>query len=81
MIHLAEPGPDFILHLTNCMFTFDIASEEAMILQCRTLFKLGKHSLAKKFYAKFVKEYKTLYDEEYKRSFNEILDNGNEATV
>ena len=80
-IESSESEPDFILHLTNCMFTFDNASEEAMILQCRTLFKLGKHSLAKKSYAKFVKEYRTLYDEEYKRSFSDILDAGNENTV
>lgn len=80
-IEESENEPDFILHLTNCMFTFDNASEEAMILQCRTLFKLGKHSLAKKSYAKFVKEYKILYDEEYKRSFNSILDaSGDEDT-
>lgn len=73
-IEESENEPEFILHLTNCMFTFDNASEEAMILQCRTLFKLGKHSLAKKSYAKFVKEYKILYDEEYKRSFSSILE-------
>jgi len=73
-----ENEPDFVLHLTNCMFMFDIASEEAMILQCRTLFKLGKHSLAKKSYAKFVKEYKNLYDEEYKRTFNSIIESGKE---
>ena len=70
----SKPEPDFILHLANCMFTFDIASEEAMILQCQTLFKLGKHSLAKKSYAKFVKEYTILYDEEFSRSFTSIVD-------
>jgi hypothetical protein len=70
--------PDFVLHLTKCMFMFDIASEEAMIHQCRTLFTLGKHSLAKKAYTKFVKEYKTLYDEEYSRSFNSIIESGKE---
>ena len=74
----SDPEPDFILHLANCMFTFDIASEEAMILQCQTLFKLGKHSLAKKSYAKFVKEYETLYDEEYSRSFSNVLDSKSE---
>jgi hypothetical protein len=76
---VSENEPDFILHLTNCMFTFDIASEEAMILQVRTLFKLGKHSLAKKSYAKFIKEYKALYDEDYKRSFTSIVEAGREG--
>lgn len=78
-IEISDNEPDFVLHLTNCMFTFDMASEEAMILQCRTLFKLGKHSLAKKSYARFIKEYKNLYDEEYSRSFSSIIeaDEGN----
>jgi len=76
---VSENEPDFILHLTNCMFTFDIASEEAMILQVRTLFKLGKHSLAKKSYGKFIKEYKALYDEDYKRSFSSIIESGKEG--
>ena len=76
---VSENEPDFILHLTNCMFTFDIASEEAMILQVRTLFKLGKHSLAKKSYGKFIKEYKALYDEDYKRSFTSIIESGKEG--
>jgi hypothetical protein len=75
-IEISENEPDFVLHLTNCMFTFDMASEEAMILQCRTLFKLGKHSLAKKSYGRFVKEYKNLYDEEYARSFSSIIEAG-----
>jgi DNA-binding SARP family transcriptional activator len=72
----SENEPDFVLHLTNCMFTFDMASEEAMILQCRTLFKLGKHSLAKKSYARFIKEYKNLYDEDYNRTFQSIVEAG-----
>lgn len=68
----SDSEPDFILQLTNCMFMFDMVSEEAMILQCSTLVKLGKHSLAKKAYEKFVKEYKLLYGEEYDKSFNSI---------
>lgn len=72
-INKSECEPDFILHLTNCMFMFDMVSEEAMILQCSTLVKLGKHSLAKKAYGKFVREYKELYDEDYNKSFNSVI--------
>ncbi|MCF8392126.1 MAG: hypothetical protein K9H12_15610 [Bacteroidales bacterium] len=68
----SDSDQDFILQLTNCMFTFDMVSEEAMILQCTTLVKYGKHSLAKKSYEKFVKEYKLLYGEEYDKSFISI---------
>jgi hypothetical protein len=73
-IHNTECEPEFILNLTNSMFMFDIASEEAMILQCKTLVALGKHSLSKKTYAKFIKEYKLLYDEDYSKSFNEVIE-------
>jgi hypothetical protein len=52
---------------------FDMVSEEAMLLQCSTLVKLGKHSLAKKAYEKFAKEYKLLYGEEYDQSFISII--------
>ncbi|MFC2129400.1 hypothetical protein ACFLQX_01325 [Bacteroidota bacterium] len=75
-IHESDIEPEFVLQLTNCMFVFDIASEEAMILQCCTLVKLGKHSLAKKAYSKFIKEYKLLYNEEYDKPFNAILEEG-----
>ncbi len=73
-INRSDDDHEFTLHLTNCMFLFDIASEEAMSMQCKLLVKLGKHSLAKQSYAKFVKEYKQLYDEDYALSFTQIID-------
>jgi two-component SAPR family response regulator len=72
-IRNSDSDPDFILQLTNCMFMFDMVSEEAMTLQCSTLVKLGKHSLAKKAYEKFLKEYKLLYGEDYDKSFISII--------
>jgi hypothetical protein len=66
--------PDFIIHLANSVFHFDPVSEESMIIKCKQLVKLGKHSLAKKAYERFVKEYKNLYGEVYPKSFNAILE-------
>jgi two-component SAPR family response regulator len=63
----------FIIQLTDCIFNFDRSNEEAMILKCKAEYCLGKHSLAKLTYEKFVKEYQLLYNEEYKRSFNELV--------
>jgi DNA-binding SARP family transcriptional activator len=64
---------EFIVHLADCIFNFDRSNEEAMILKCKAEYCLGKHSLAKLTYEKFIKEYHLLYDEEYKRSFNELV--------
>ncbi len=66
--------PEFLLHLTNCIFLFDAVSEEALKVQCRLLIKQGKHSLAKSSYSKFCKEYRQLYDEDYGLSFNQVID-------
>jgi DNA-binding SARP family transcriptional activator len=63
----------FIIQLADCIFNFDRSNEEAMILKCKAEYCLGKHSLAKLTYEKFIKEYQLLYNEEYKRSFNELV--------
>lgn len=64
---------EFIVHLADCIFNFDRSNEEAMVLKCKAEYTLGKHSLAKNTYEKFIKEYQLLYNEEYKKSFNELI--------
>ena len=64
---------EFIVHLADCIFNFDLSNEEAMVLKCNAQYYLGKHSLAKSTYEKFTRKYQQLYDEEYKRSFNEVI--------
>jgi DNA-binding SARP family transcriptional activator len=64
---------EFIVHLADCIFNFDRSNEEAMVLKCKAEYCLGKHSLAKLTYEKFIREYQLLYSEEYKRSFNELI--------
>jgi len=68
-----ETDAEFIIHLADCIFNFDKINEEAMVLKCKAEYFLGNHSLAKATYEKFVKEYQKLYDEEYKKSFNELI--------
>lgn len=64
---------EFIVHLADCIFNFDRSNEDAMILKCKAEHCLGKHSLGKLTYEKFIKEYQQLYNEEYKTSFNELI--------
>lgn len=66
--------PDFIIHLADSIFFFDMVNEEAMIIKCKTLAGLGKHGLAKTAFQKFIKDYKSLYDEEFTKSFNQVLE-------
>ncbi len=70
----SSDDPEFLLHLTNCIFVFDMVSEEALKLQCKLLIKQGKHSLAKSAYNKFIKEFRQLYDEDYRLSFNQVIE-------
>ena len=73
-IDRTDNDPEFLLHLTKCIFIFDAVSEEALKIQCRLLLKQGKHSLAKKSYSRFMEEYQRLYGEEYTMSFNDIIE-------
>jgi two-component SAPR family response regulator len=68
-----ETDAEFIIHLADCIFNFDKVNEEAMVYKCKAEYFLGNHSLAKMTYEKFVREYQKLYDEEFKRSFNELI--------
>ncbi|TDX02064.1 Kelch repeat-containing protein [Dinghuibacter silviterrae] len=68
-----NPDPDFLLEITDSIFFFDPVNEDAMILKCKTLVQLGKHSLAKQAYTSFVKEYQQLYGENFKKDFQSIL--------
>ena len=68
-----EEDPDFILHLADSISIFDIVNEEAMILKCKAFTFLGKHSLASNTYTKFSKDYKSLYNQYYKKLFIEII--------
>jgi DNA-binding SARP family transcriptional activator len=64
---------DFIIHLADSIFTFDLVNEEAMILKSKAQYCQGKHSHAKATYEKFSKEYFTMYGEEYDRPFHDII--------
>ncbi|WP_138484323.1 galactose oxidase [Dyadobacter bucti] len=67
--------PEFLIQVANYIFYFDTVNEDAMSLKCRALSYLGKHSMAKSTYENFCKEYRLIYDLEFKRDFHSVLVN------
>jgi DNA-binding SARP family transcriptional activator len=65
--------PELLIELANYIFYFDSINEEAMVIKCRALAHLGKHSQSKNTYENFCKEYKLLYGDDFDKSFNDIL--------
>ena len=68
---------DFIIHLADCIFSFDGLNEDAMILKCKAKYCMGKHSHSIATYKKFCQEYLATYGMEYERVFLDILDLNN----
>ncbi|GAB3895041.1 hypothetical protein GCM10028803_10960 [Larkinella knui] len=66
--------PEFLIQITNFIFYYDPVNEEAIILKCKALSLMGKHTLAKNTFEKFVRDYKAIYGEEYEQSFSAIID-------
>ncbi len=66
--------PEFMVEIANYIFYFDSVNEEAMMLKCKALVHLGKHSLAKGAFENFRKEYKVIYGEEFGKDFQAILE-------
>ncbi len=79
-LHYAEhldihSNAEEIIEIANNILLFDPVDETAMILKCKALHTLGKHSIAKSTFEKFVKEYEILYAEKFDKSFQEVVDN------
>jgi two-component SAPR family response regulator len=68
-----EEDPAWMVHLADSLFIFDIVNEEAMILKCKALTLMGKHSLASHTFAKFTKDFKALYNQYYDKSLEEVI--------
>ena len=65
---------DLSLAIADTMFLFDSLNEEALKIKCSILYNSGKKGLAKTTYDIFIKEYKALFDENYKYTLTQILD-------
>ncbi|MXV17229.1 galactose oxidase [Hufsiella ginkgonis] len=71
-INLQE-HPELIIQVASYIFNFDPVNEDAMILKCRALVHLGKHSLAKATFENFRQEYRAIYNEEFNYDFKSVL--------
>ena len=74
-----ETDPELIIRLADAVLIFDMLHEEAISLKCKSLITLGKNSLAKNTFSKFAKDYMALYDENYNRSFSDIIKSENNS--
>ena len=66
-------NPELMIQITNGVLDFDSVNEEAIILKCKSLALLGRHTLAKSAFEKFVKEYMLIYGEDFDKSFRAIM--------
>jgi DNA-binding SARP family transcriptional activator len=65
--------PELLVRIADAILIFDIMHEEAISIKCRALIELGKHSLSKEIFNKFTRDFLTLYDEPYDKSFTDII--------
>jgi len=65
--------PDLTYELANSVRKFDTLNETALSLQIKSQIILGNHSLAKKCFDAFQKEYKTLYDVDFTKKFQDFI--------
>ncbi|MGX5816913.1 hypothetical protein ACWKWU_01880 [Chitinophaga lutea] len=63
---------EFIVRIAGVILQFDNLSEEALGFKCKGLIHLGRHSLARDAYEKFVKEYRESYGQDFHRTFADI---------
>lgn len=71
-VHIHE-DPELLIEVANYVFYFDSVNEEAMVVKCKALVHLGKHSQSRNTYENFCKEYKLLYGDDFGKSFNAVL--------
>lgn len=64
--------PDLALQIADSISLSDQLNESALQLRVNAYAALGKHSLAKKCYEKFAKEYLHTYGEKFDKSFADI---------
>lgn len=67
-----QTEPDLALQIADSISLCDQLNEYALQLRVNAYGALGKHSLAKKSYEKFTKEYFNAYGEKFSKSFTDI---------
>ena len=65
--------PQLCVDLADAIFIHDSLNEEALILKCTMLVKMGRNKLSKNVYEAFVKEYQQLFGTGFRLSFEQIV--------
>jgi DNA-binding SARP family transcriptional activator len=65
--------PRLISSIADAMFVLDPVSDLALSYKCKYFNHTGKSYLAKQLYTTFIKDYKNLYDEDYNKTYSDIL--------
>lgn len=69
-----DDDPEFLITIANNIFYLDSVNEEAIVIKCKALSYLGKHSLAKSSFKNFTREFKALYNEDFKKDFHAMME-------
>ena len=62
-----------LIEIADTIFNHDSVNQEALVIKCSVLNKKGKYSLAKTWYDHFAKEYKSLYSQNYPKTFDQVI--------
>jgi hypothetical protein len=68
-----ERNPGLTNGIADALFTVDPLNDLALSLKCRYYTILGKPYLSKQIYSNYVKDYKSMYGEEYGKTYSDIL--------
>lgn len=69
---VTRDNPEHVIRVADAILKYDSVNEEAMENKCRSLILLGRNSVAKEVYDHYAGEYKSLYGEDYSKSFAAI---------
>lgn len=68
-----ERNPGLTNSIADTLFTVDPLNDLALSLKCRYYTILGKPFLSKQIYTNYIKDYKSMYGEEYNKTYSDIL--------
>lgn len=71
-ILVIKDQPDHIIQVADSILNFDSVNEEAMENKCKALIALGRTTVAKEVYEQFSREYRSLYNADFTKTFTTI---------
>jgi DNA-binding SARP family transcriptional activator len=68
-----EKETDLVITLAELIFKFDNTNEEALVLKCKALTLMGRHTIAINVFNKFTRDYQILFGAEFDKQFADII--------